>query len=66
MIVGKMKKINMYQVEFDEITPDERKMISDYGRKVITDEQYFEIGAIKALQNFVDQNKPVKKSKRKK
>lgn len=67
MIVGKIKKISMYQMQFDQVTPEEQKMISDYGRQVITDEQYFEIGAVKALENYIAIGKTVskKKSKRK-
>ena len=65
MKVGKIKKITMYQVDFDEITPDEQKTISDYGRQVITEEQYFEIGAVQALKNAIELNKPEKKKKHK-
>ena len=43
MKVGEIKKITMYRMNLDEITPEETKMISDYGRQVITEEQYFEI-----------------------
>ena len=65
MKVGEIKKITMYRMNLDEITPEETKMISDYGRQVITEEQYFEIGAIKALENAIKDvsKEPKKKSK---
>lgn len=67
MKVGKIKKITMYNVDFENISDIERKTITDYGRSVITEDQYFEIGAVKALQNFVDIEKPApKKTNRKK
>ena len=65
MKVNKVKKISMYQVDFDEITPDEKKTIADYGRQVITEDQYFEIGTIQALKNAIELNKVEKKKKRK-
>ena len=65
MIVGKVKKITMYHVDLEQITPEEKTMICDYGRKVITEDQYFEIGAIKALENAVENNKHVLKQKKK-
>lgn len=67
MKVGKIKKITMYRVDLDNISDMERKTITDYGRSVITEDQYFEIGAVKALQNFVDIEKSApKKTNRKK
>ena len=67
MTVGKIKKITMYRVDFDNVSDMERKTITDYGRSVITEDQYFEIGAVKALQNFVDIEKSApKKTNRKK
>jgi hypothetical protein len=67
MKVGKIKKITMYRVDFDNVSPEEQKTITDYGRSVITEDQYFEIGAVKALQNFVDIEKSApKKTNRKK
>ena len=67
MKIGKIKKITMYRVDFENISDIERKTITDYGRSVITEDQYFEIGAVKALQNFVDIEKSApKKTNRKK
>ena len=67
MKVGKIKKITMYKVDLENITPEEQKTITDYGRSVITENQYFEIGTVKALQNFVDIEKYAsKKTNRKK
>lgn len=63
MKVGKIKKITMYRVDFDSVTSEEQKTITDYGRQVITEEQYFEIGAVKALENFVNINKTASKKK---
>ena len=64
MKVGKIKKITMYRVDFDNVTPEEQKTITDYGRSVITEDQYFEIGAVKALENFVTASKKKKRTKR--
>jgi len=66
MKVGKIKKITMYRVDFENISDIERKTITDYGRSVITEDQYFEIGAVKALQNFVDTEKSAPKKKNRK
>lgn len=66
MKVGKIKKITMYNVDFDNVSDMERKTITDYGRRVITEDQYFEIGAVKALQNFVDIEKSAPKKKNRK
>jgi len=65
MKVGKIKKITMYRMDLEEITPEEKNLIVDYGRKVVTDEQYFEIGAIKALENYVEIGKKELKRKNK-
>jgi hypothetical protein len=67
MKVGKIKKITMYRMDLDEVSSDEKKVIVDYGRQVITDDQYFEIGAVKALENYIEIGKkePKKKNKRK-
>jgi len=64
MKVGKIKKITMYRVDFDNVTPEEQKTITDYGRSVITEDQYFEIGAVKALENFTAASKKKKRTKR--
>jgi hypothetical protein len=64
MKVGKIKKITMYRVDFDNVSPEEQKTITDYGRSVITEDQYFEIGAVKALENFVNINKTASKKKK--
>jgi len=64
MKVGKIKKITMYRVDFDNVSPEEQKTITDYGRSVITEDQYFEIGAVKALENFVAASKKKKRTKR--
>jgi hypothetical protein len=64
MKVGKIKKITMYRVDFDSVTPEEQKTITDYGRSVITEDQYFEIGAVKALENFTAASKKKKRTKR--
>jgi len=64
MKVGKIKKITMYRVDFDNVSPEEQKTITDYGRQVITEEQYFEIGAVKALENFTAASKKKKRTKR--
>jgi len=63
MKVGKIKKITMYKVDLENITPEEQKTITDYGRSVITENQYFEIGTVKALENFVNINKTTSKKK---
>ena len=63
MTVGKIKKITMYKVDLENITPEEQKTITDYGRSVITENQYFEIGTVKALENFVNINKTTSKKK---
>lgn len=65
MTVGKIKKIAMYQMQFDNITPEEQKLVADYGRQVITEEQYFEIGAVQALKNYIEIGKSVSKKKNK-
>jgi len=65
MIVGKTKKITMYQMQFENVTPEEQKLIADYGRQVITEDQYFEIGAVKALKNYIEIGKSVSKKKKK-
>ena len=65
MKVGKIKKITMYSMDLDEVTSEEKKMIVDYGRQVITDDQYFEIGAVKALENYIEIGKKELKKKRK-
>lgn len=65
MTVGKIKKISMYQMQFDNITPEEQKLVADYGRQVITEEQYFEIGAVQALKNYIEIGKSVSKKKNK-
>jgi len=57
MTVGKTKKITMYQMQFENVTPEEKKLIVDYGRQVITEDQYFEIGTIKALKNYIELGK---------
>ena len=64
MKVGKIKKITMYLVDFDNVSPEEQKTITDYGRSVITEDQYFEIGAVKALENFTAASKKKKRTKR--
>jgi len=64
MKVGKIKKITMYRVDFDNVSPEEQKTITDYGRSVITEDQYFEIGAVKALENFTAASKKKKHTKR--
>jgi hypothetical protein len=64
MKVGKIKKITMYRVDFDNVSPEEQKTITDYGRSVITEDQYFEIGAVKALENFTAASKKKKRTKR--
>ena len=66
MKVGKVKKITMYQVDFDEISPDEKQALVDYGRKVITDDQLFEIGTIQALMNGIEHGKKWRIAKKKK
>jgi len=66
MKVGKVKKITMYQVDFDEISPDEKQALVDYGRKVITDDQLFEIGTIQALMNGIEHRKKWRIPKKKK
>jgi hypothetical protein len=65
MKVGKIKKITMYRMDLDEVSSDEKKVIVDYGRQVITDDQYFEIGAVKALQNYIEIGKKELKKKNK-
>ena len=65
MKVGKIKKITMYRMNLDEVSPDEKKVIVDYGRQVITDDQYFEIGAVKALENYIEIGKKELKKKNK-
>lgn len=65
MKVGKIKKITMYRMDLDEVSPDEKKVIVDYGRQVITDDQYFEIGAVKALENYIEIGKKELKKKKK-
>lgn len=55
----------MYQMQFDNITPEEQKLVADYGRQVITEEQYFEIGAVQALKNYIEIGKSVSKKKNK-
>lgn len=64
MIVGKVKKVTMYHVDLEQITPEEKTMICDYGRKVITEDQYFEIGALKALENGIENGKRILKQKK--
>ena len=68
MKVGKIKKITMYRMDIDEITPEEKTIFCNYGREVITEDQYFEIGAIRALENGIEHSKkflkPGKKKKR--
>jgi|GEM_PF-2939087 len=64
MTVGKTKKITMYQMQFENVTSEEQKMIADYGRQVITEDQYFEIGAIKALKNYIELGKSAPKKKK--
>jgi len=66
MKVGKIKKITMYRMDLDEVSSDEKKVIVDYGRQVITDDQYFEIGAVKALENYIEIGKKELKKKNKK
>ena len=65
MKVGKIKKISMYRMDLDEVTSEEKNLIVDYGRQVITDDQYFEIGAVKALQNYIEIGKKELKKKNK-
>lgn len=65
MKVGKIKKITMYRMDLDEVSSDEKKVIVDYGRQVITDDQYFEIGAVKALENYIEIGKKELKKKNK-
>jgi hypothetical protein len=65
MKVGKIKKITMYRMDLDEVTSEEKNLIVDYGRQVITDDQYFEIGAVKALQNYIEIGKKELKKKNK-
>ncbi len=67
MKVGKIKKITMYRMNLDDITSEEKNIIVDYGRRVITDDQYFEIGAVKALENYIEIGKKElnRKNKRK-
>jgi hypothetical protein len=65
MKVGKIKKITMYRMDLDEVSSDEKKVIVDYGRQVITDDQYFEIGAVKALKNYIEIGKKELKKKNK-
>lgn len=65
MKIGKIKKITMYRMNIDEITPEERTIFCNYGREVITEDQYFEIGAIKALENGIESGKNILKQKKK-
>ena len=52
-------------MDLDEVSSDEKKVIVDYGRQVITDDQYFEIGAVKALENYIEIGKKELKKKNK-
>ena len=63
MTVGKIKKITMYKVDLENITPEEQKTITNYGRSVITENQYFEIGTVKALENYIEFTKTDSKKK---
>jgi hypothetical protein len=65
MQIGKIKKIAMYRMDIDEITPEERTMFCNYGRRVITEDQYFQIGAIRALENGIESRKNILKQKKK-
>ena len=65
MKVGKIKKITMYRMNLDDITSEEKNLIVDYGRRVITEDQYFEIGAVKALENYIEIGKKELKKKNK-
>ena len=65
MKVGKIKKIAMYRMNLDDITSEEKNPIVDYGRRVITEDQYFEIGAVKALENYIEIGKKELKKKNK-
>ena len=65
MKVGKIKKIAMYRMNLDDITSEEKNLIVDYGRRVITEDQYFEIGAVKALENYIEIGKKELKKKNK-
>ena len=52
-------------MDLDEVTSEEKNLIVDYGRQVITDDQYFEIGAVKALENYIEIGKKELKKKNK-
>lgn len=65
MKIGKIKKITMYNMDIDEITPEEKTIFCNYGREVITEDQYFEIGVIKALENGIESRKKILKQKKK-
>ena len=55
--------ISKYWFDLENITPEEQKTITDYGRSVITENQYFEIGTVKALENYIEFTKTDSKKK---
>ena len=54
--IGRFKKVNMYRANV-ECPDEEAKYFIELGKKVATDEQYFDIGAVYAIQQSLKEVK---------
>lgn len=66
MKIGKMEEIKTCQVEIEEISKKDFSCLVEFGKKVASDDDYFQIAFIRAIKNGINADKIKLKKNRKK
>lgn len=66
MKIGKIKEIKTCQVQIEEISKKDLSCLIEFGKKVASDDDYFQIAFIRAIKNGINSDKIILKKNRKK
>lgn len=66
MKIGKIKEIKTCQVQIEEISEKDLSCLVEFGKKVASDDDYFQIAFIRAIKNGINSDKIILKKNRKK